>query len=128
MSNTTITPEDRADAAMCAWEWMIEVRSNNPHVRAPSGFTCWFSQVGTAEARVTCFTDLSEAIHWAWEAAREAGFDDCFDWEFVPWFMTECVEWSSLGADVVPDYLERAKRHGEAFEQKLQRWLGERRT
>lgn len=71
--------------AACLWEdFLSNCQAENDLFYAVR------SAVGMAECRDR-LVDLAEPVERAWLFARENGFDDPFDWEFVPWFMRNCV-------------------------------------
>lgn len=85
---------DYAEAAMCAWEWIIKAKSVSSR-DSRNSLTDWYESIGTAEARMHCLDYLAPYIDKGWEIAAEAGFDLPFDWHFVPLFMERCVNWAT---------------------------------
>lgn len=91
---------DVADAAMCIWE---EITSPSLNLEPWNAYReTW----GSAGLRYAVLTKLASACHDAWVRAVErsnhelpdgsfAGDDPgYFDWEFVPFWLTNCVDWS----------------------------------
>jgi hypothetical protein len=81
---------DIAFDAMCVWEWVLENKDDIPELREQ------FEQLGTCQMRERSLTVLPE-LREAFERAKENGYEDCFDWEFVPWFMTHVVRFEDFG-------------------------------
>ena len=69
---------------------------------------------GTANVRLHMI-DFAEPCHEAWVLAHRDGdgFDAPFDWEFVPWFLAECLDWSEHGPGLKSDWRELATKLGE---------------
>ncbi|MCG7629030.1 hypothetical protein MHM88_14560 [Epibacterium sp. MM17-32] len=80
------TKEIELEAAMCAWEALID-RRKEP----------W--EGGAAQGRYCC-GNLALAIHIGYCVAnvddRLDGF--AYDWDFVPWFIGTCVKWDTAAA------------------------------
>ena len=73
--------EDDALAAMCIWEYAME-----DHVVYQ-----WLEQgEGACQARDNALA-LAPYANQAWLKAKEQGYDDPFDWEFVPWFVSDVM-------------------------------------
>jgi hypothetical protein len=81
---TEFSPEDRVFTAMCIWEALLEDRCH-------LGFEYSKEQVGWAQTR-SIAGEFAEPCNEAWEYAhKHLGYDDSFDWDWVPRFMTHCV-------------------------------------
>lgn len=80
---TPFTREIELEAAMCAWEH-AQTNINWEH--------------GAGQLRYCC-GNLAEAIHIGYCAAGEPD-DVAYDWEFVPWFLDNCVIWDTPQATV----------------------------
>ncbi len=81
MSRPTIESysHDEAEAAMCLWENALHRRIDDD-----DGLYDWLrGGEGAACARDMCLR-LAADIELAYKTAVDEGFDDCFDWEFVP--------------------------------------------
>jgi hypothetical protein len=73
MSDGSITYQ-AAETALCIWEWMIEQRAA----------IAWLPDTG-AYAHRRLAIELAEPMNTAFDYAVESyGYDDAFDWEFVP--------------------------------------------
>lgn len=71
--------EDEIDAALCLWEECIRRRQ-----LGDDEFFDWLrGGEGAANARDMC-VQLAKDCETSYQVARECGFDDSFDWEFVP--------------------------------------------
>lgn len=108
---------DAAYAAMCMWEEIASPVLND----AGEPWQEMREQIGSAELRSRVFTYLGKACDEAWtrtyrnyqvewnvwnvrrqeeEVAGRPFFDEeprepgCFDYEFVPFWMRNCVDWS----------------------------------
>lgn len=78
------SPEDRVFTAMCIWEALLGTE-NHP------GFEFSKEQVGWAVTR-SIAGEFAEPCNDAWEYAnKHLGYDDSFDWDWVPRFMTHCI-------------------------------------
>ena len=87
---------DECEAAMCLWEECLlrQVLHKQEHGRDEEDpLFLWLAEgEGTASARDKCM-DLAVDIEGSYQIARdEFGFDDCFDWEFVPRWADEAME------------------------------------
>lgn len=85
------TTADIAFDAMCIWEWALEARERKFGNGILNNF---FDKYGTCEMRVQCVSVLPYARS-LWQHAVDLGYEDCFDWEYVPWFMENCVDFLS---------------------------------
>jgi hypothetical protein len=86
---------DITDAAMCLWEAVLE-------------YDLWAStQMHTREKREFC-AKIARECHLGWMIAHADGdgFDDGFDWEFVPWFLRQCVAQGDMGVCLRTDWRE----------------------
>jgi len=82
-----VSAQDEAEAAMCIWEEILSLKERNMQVSRH------FEQGGTAAIRLFALS-LAKPCHLAWErAVKDAGYDDAFDWEFVPDWISENVNW-----------------------------------
>lgn len=103
--------------AMCMWEAVIDVETAAwAKVKSKPGFkrydsstydetdltplekavSDWHGNVGSCEMRTT----VAEWIFYlqsAWQLAHHVyDFEDCFDYEFCPWFLKHCIDHSSM--------------------------------
>jgi hypothetical protein len=81
---------DAAEAAACLWEEVLENR-DRPDVRAA------FDNCGSADLRATV-CGWAEPVHRDWEEASANGYDDPFDFEFVPAWIKANATFSEAGA------------------------------
>lgn len=96
---------DHVDAALCIWEEIVSPMLED----APQPWTSFREEWGTASLRHVVVTELAWPCHEAWERAwrrhedamqatgegPEAAPDPgSFDWEFVPFWIRECIDWS----------------------------------
>lgn len=83
------------EAAMCLWEECLLRRNQNED----NLFDWLRGGEGTANARDMCI-ELATDLEQSWQIAYdEFGFDDSFDWEFVPRWADEAMdltEWETL--------------------------------
>ena len=85
--NITYT-EDEVEAAMCLWEECLLRRMNNDE----EVFHWLRAGEGAASARLQCIL-LAKDTEYSWQIAREHfGFDDSFDWEFVPLWLNYAMD------------------------------------
>lgn len=81
--------------AMCMWEETIGPLSNNPEVQIV------FEQQGTCEVRDMILSHATQC-HDDWERAQAAGYDDCFDWDWVPKWMRDNLTWTPQSINYTP--------------------------
>lgn len=93
---------DHIDAAMCIWEEI----TNPSLAEAEQPWNDYREKWGTAGLRDCVITKLAWPCHEAWERAQhryeaamqatgeEVPDPGSFDWEFVPLWIRECVDWS----------------------------------
>lgn len=95
----------RMEAAMCLWEAI----DGQPFAEQ------YRQQVGAAQLRHDVM-EFVEAVHVGWhchELATQAAdvYTLCpFDWEFVPWFVQNCVDWETCTLDA--DWLKSCRTVG----------------
>jgi hypothetical protein len=77
---------DIAYDAACIWEWAVGASDV-----VGSDMANMFARRGTGDMRVE-FMNAIPYVRKSFEQAKAAGYEDCFDWEFVPWFMENCVD------------------------------------
>lgn len=87
-----------AEAACCIWEEFLALKAraqNSPLYPGGQGdrlLKTWESE-GTAQMRLNAI-NLAERCHMDWrKAVDERGYDDPFDWDFVPRWISENVKW-----------------------------------
>lgn len=91
----TITTESLETAA-CLWEAVLTLRdhpSSGPEAIARAlaiRETC--NAVGTADLRLRV-VGWTSAVEAAWSAAADS-YDLCFDWDFVPDWIVDHIDWS----------------------------------
>jgi hypothetical protein len=95
---------DVLDAAMCLWEAVLE--------------TNMWASIGdggplTAERRDFC-ARIAERCHLGWVIAHADGdgYDDAFDWEFCPWFLTVCTKNTSSELLLCDDWRDQCAMLG----------------
>jgi hypothetical protein len=74
--------------AMCVWEWAMEAHAQNVQ---PFAFLLESQGYGTVREAML---DAIPYVREAWNRATAAGYEESFDYEFVPWFMANCVTFS----------------------------------
>ena len=79
-------PITRADTALCAWEAYCD------HEDVQERFELFRDQYGTATLRELFLGQIAPLLDKAWDATAEEDRLEPFDWEFVPWFLRECIE------------------------------------
>lgn len=90
----TVTSLGVAEAAMCAWECLIEDGCAWPDNQNEAFVPFWtfVKRVGMAQARWTILTVVAAKIDEDYQAAVAAGYDDPFDWEYVPAWLEKNIE------------------------------------
>lgn len=78
---------DECEAAMCIWEEAIHRQA----VKDDELFKWLAGGEGAATARGMCI-ELAKDIELSYHVAKMYGFDDCFDWDFVPMWATLAME------------------------------------
>ncbi len=119
LNKHTLTREIELEAAMCAWEHLIETKPNN-----------W--PEGLGQLRL-CAGAIASAIHYGWVICTN-GTDEylygAYDWDFVPWFIENCVIFDNQQAyvhgtpDLVSNWIELCIAHNKPTAEGL---LGEAR-
>lgn len=85
MKNEFSFSDEEVDAALCIWEYALSP-SNTDHLRklCTGSFLDWLKgEEGYASAREAA-AHLARFCEMSYIYARHYGFDDSFDWEFVP--------------------------------------------
>lgn len=82
---------DECEAAMCLWEESIQ----RQHMRDDELFGWLAGGEGAARARGMCI-ELAKDIEYSYNVAKAFGFDDCFDWDFVPMWADLAMEISAF--------------------------------
>jgi hypothetical protein len=82
-------PIDSAFVVCCLWEeFLNQVLSDTPGFRSEDT-----EAYGGTQGMRLLVIGLIDHCEEAWQIALEHEYDGPFDWEFVPWFMKECVTW-----------------------------------
>lgn len=90
------TLESALETAACLWEAVLTLRDHpatDPDAIALAlaiRETC--NAVGTADLRLTV-VGWTSAVEAAWSAIAD-GYDLCFDWDFVPGWIIDHIDWS----------------------------------
>ena len=90
------TLESALETAACLWEAVLTLRDHpatDPDAIALAlaiRETC--NAVGTADVRLTVVSWAS-AVEAAWSAVADS-YDLCFDWDFVPDWIVDHIDWS----------------------------------
>lgn len=97
---------DFAFAAMCAWEWVLETLDRDDDYldnrqEIVKLLTEAIAEEGICQIRYAVI-QLLPSMEEAYAEAVEEGFDEPYDWEFVPHFMQYGVDWSTISA--LPNY------------------------
>jgi hypothetical protein len=71
---------------MCLWEAYLD---DTVSADAKAGLDALRAAVGTAQLRLNFITLLVEPCEAAYLAATADGYDDCFDWDFVPQWLSD---------------------------------------
>jgi hypothetical protein len=106
-----------AENAMCLWEAYLDagpVETPDTTEGWLKSLRLWHESVGFAEAR-THLSRFAVSVEKAFEEATAAGYGDPFDWEFCPWFLSACIDWTASTPTLNPDYLKLSKAIGKAF-------------
>lgn len=112
-----------AENAACLWEAALDVNrvhgaQGSPAREAAPGWARamlerWDNR-GACEMR-SDICGFAGAVEQAFAVAQESGFGSPFDWEFCPWFISNCLDWSGeSGPSLALDYLNRARAIGKA--------------
>lgn len=114
-------PED----AMCIWEAVV-VFETSAFAKQKKGVELspiekviqdWHGDVGAAEMRSTV-TVWIPILNLAWRVANEVyDYEDCFDYEFCPWFIRHCIHHESM--TVREDWLQQVRKIHEIQKQEL---------
>jgi len=77
-----------AEAAMCLWEDCLRRCGNGEGDAVFDWLRC---EEGAAAARQKCL-ELAEVVELSYDIAFADGYDDSFDWEFVPRWLDLAME------------------------------------
>lgn len=89
-------PTDSLETAACLWEAVLTLRdhpSSDPDAIALAlaiRETC--NAAGTADLRLTV-VGWTSAVEAAWSVVADS-YDLCFDWDFVPGWIVDHIDWS----------------------------------
>lgn len=87
-----MTDLEFAEAACCIWEEFLEIRKISPGKFEPFSTEArilqGFEDEGTSAMRLKAI-NLAERCHYDYLNAIADGYDDCFDWDFVPNWIRE---------------------------------------
>lgn len=108
-----MTPELLMEAAMCLWEAWMEAETGSAHHQTMNLYDAYRDEVGTVQLRHDLMR-LVPAVHIGWSvystayvsAATDMPCLDPFDWEFVPWFLENCVEIDPRFLSLRPGWLD----------------------
>lgn len=100
--------EDLIDASMCAWEYVLSELSGGNNK-----WTARRDLEGTSALRYHVL-NMAEVIRSAYGVAVKAGFDESFDWEFVPKFLSRATD---ADCNLVRGWNEIAKLIGQEHEE-----------
>jgi hypothetical protein len=92
MNTVEIYTRDECEGAMCLWEYCLLQRSNDDD----SVFDWMRGGEGAANARDMCI-DLASDLEQSYRVAKAFGYDDCFDWDFVP-------RWVSIAMQITEEH------------------------
>lgn len=104
-----MTSELMMEAAMCMWEAIISQETWNCEK-----WESYQNAVGAVEARHAVMS-LAPALSIGWNVHMRTSHDDLlcpFDWNFTPWFLSECVEFETgmnQRINLKTDWLDRCK-------------------
>ncbi len=102
-------PEDeKLVYAMEVWEGLVDLHTGRDD--AAQGVTDAFNRHGYAAMREIAVAWVAPCAE-AWITRDEHSFDSPFDWEFVPAFLKECVDWNAPNKPTLrPDWNELAHK------------------
>jgi hypothetical protein len=105
MTESHLYTEDHVDAALCIWEYCLLLRNDTDD---DSVFDWLRGGEGAATARNMCI-QLAKDCDRSYTVAAALGYDDSFDWEFVPRWVTEAMHISEFAGLEGPwiDYIGR---------------------
>lgn len=78
--------ENQTEAALCIWEYCLECKSKGDD----TVFEWLRSNQGAATARQQCIA-LAKGCDDSYQLAQTLGYDDSFDWDFVPAWVDEAM-------------------------------------
>ncbi len=107
--------KDIALDAMVVWEWAMETLADDKE----GPLAKLFERYGYCEMRERLLRSVPY-VRVSWHRAADAGYEDSFDWEFVPWFFANCADFETCSYDIdklPPGYEKPVKtgRHGWAL-------------
>lgn len=94
--------DEALEVSACLWEAVIEMRRDHQYIDVK------FEAEGTVAVRgQVCRGEVVAACEIAWrEAVEEDRFDGCFDWNWCPKFIWECLD---CDFNLRPNWRQRAK-------------------
>ena len=117
VARTHITCEDMMFGSMCLWEVIIDAKYSawDRTARKIKAEASPFEKAVDAWGDVGSLEQRSTVCSWvrtceeAWLIARDVyDYDDCYDFEFCPWFIQNCVDhytWT-----VKPDWILQVRK------------------
>lgn len=82
---------DELADAMCMWEHVHSKLKLSGAARRSNKWLGRVNSAGVVAARYHV-ASLLPALNAGYDVAANAGFDEAYDWEFVPWFLEECTD------------------------------------
>lgn len=115
-------PYDREtvlEAGACLWESVLMFRAENRGGKAgrvADDIDDSFAVNGSSAVRAAIVSpDTVEKLESGYRAAVAEGFDSCFDWQFCPAFVADCLDWQTGAGGlpmVKPDFMETCRAIG----------------
>lgn len=118
------TKELELEAAMIIWEEINNLSqqrlSAQTTEKQPQAYAIALSAyrdaVGTVQLRNDVIPFI-EPLQIAWELALQKSYlVGSFDWDFTPWFVANCINFSEQGLSLNPDWQDRARTYGATKE------------
>src|SRR3546814_7503153 len=84
MAQILDTGAEITTAAMCLWEVLLQIRSNNPRDAIEKAMNAVYTRHGTCEMRNVMAEFAEDCDREHHQAAVAKTFDGSFDWEWCP--------------------------------------------
>jgi hypothetical protein len=97
-----VTDAAICDAAICLWDAIQCGFLDKPPADGDRRWQEWYDYGGSSGIRHWCIVN-AHTVEDLWRHARDVlGYEDCFDFEFVPLLLATCILWSERFADPEP--------------------------
>lgn len=97
MAQILDTGAEITTTAMCLWEVLLQIRSNNPRDAIEKAMNAVYTRHGTCEMRNVMAEFAEDCDREHHQAAVAKSFDGSFDWEWCPTWLRTRLTWDPTG-------------------------------